>query len=195
VPGRPSGTRSRSEPRFRPAWLPDDQPSTPGPPRPAAPAPARHEPSTPTRAAAPPSGGPQPPPTRPARVVESPALPPDPTRLFETLTGSGPLLGVLLLDRRGLVLAGGLSGGVQADELGANLGGAIDEAIRTATHLELGAWWGLTLETGQAVLQVRPVDGDALVVVAAERSAPAGWVMRAADHAATIAGRFVEVFS
>lgn len=110
---------------------------------------------------------------------------------------SGPLLGVLLLDRRGLVLAGGLKGqdALTAEELGANIGGAIDEAVRAVRHLELGDWRGLTLESNRAVLQIRPVAGDAMVVLAAEHAAPAGWVVRAADHAALVAERFVEVYS
>lgn len=162
---------ARPQPRFEPAWRvePDAVASATSPPR------------------------------RPAarRSPEPAAAPPDPTTLFESLLGSGPLLGVLLLDRRGLVLAGGLGGrdASTAEELGANLGGAIDEAIRAVRHLGLGTWRGLTLEAKQAVLQIRPVGGGALVVVVAERSAPAGWVVRAADHAAALADRFVEVYS
>jgi hypothetical protein len=45
------------------------------------------------------------------------------------------------------------------------------------------------------VLQIRTVGGEAMVVVVAERAAPAGWVVRAADHEATLAERFVEVYS
>jgi tetratricopeptide (TPR) repeat protein len=133
----------------------------------------------------------------PARAAPPAAPPPDPTRLFESLTASGPLHGVLLLDRRGLVLAGALRerDAATAEELGADLGGAIEEAIRAVTHLELGSWNGLTLESKGAIIQIRPAGGDALVVVIAERTAPAGWIVRAADHAAAVADRFVEVYS
>jgi predicted regulator of Ras-like GTPase activity (Roadblock/LC7/MglB family) len=104
---------------------------------------------------------------------------------------------VLLLDRRGLVLAGTLrdSRPGAAEDLGAILGGAIDEALRAVTHLQLGAWRGLMLEAEGAVVHVSPVPGDALLVVAARREAPAGWVMRTAAHAASLAGRFAEVYS
>ncbi|HUF67880.1 MAG TPA: tetratricopeptide repeat protein [Longimicrobiales bacterium] len=160
---------ARPQPRFEPAWwVEPDAPAAVAPPAPAA-----------------------------RRSPEPAAAPPDPTTLFESLLGAGPLLGVLLLDRRGLILAGGLRerDASTAEELGANLGGAIDEAIRAVTHLELGTWRGLTLEAKRAVLQIRPVGAGALVVVVAERSAPAGWIVRAADHAAALADRFVEVYS
>jgi tetratricopeptide (TPR) repeat protein len=170
---QPRVTAQRAQPRFQPAWTPEPER---GPAAPVSHARRAPEPALPTA---------------------PPAPPPDPTKLFESLMGTGPLLGVLLLDRRGLVLAGGLSGrdASTAEELGANLGGAIDEAVRAVTHLELGAWRGLTLESKTAVLQIRPVGPEALVVVVAERSAPAGWVVRAADHAAALADRFVEVYS
>jgi tetratricopeptide (TPR) repeat protein len=168
-PQPPRQTTQRTQPRFEPAWTPEPDPT----------------PSSPVSHA---RRAPGPMPSVP---------PPDPTKLFESIMGTGPLLGVLLLDRRGLVLAGGLSGrdASTAEELGANLGGAIDEAVRAVTHLELGVWRGLTVESKNAVLQIRPVGGEALVVVVAERAAPAGWVVRAADHAAALADRFVEVYS
>ena len=129
-------------------------------------------------------------------TAHPPAPPPDPTTVFDSMT-TGPLLGVLLLDRRGLVLAGWLrSGGHgKAEELGAVLGGAIDEALRTVTHLSLGSWRGLLLECETAVLHVAPVGTEALVVVAAQRGAPAGWILRSAAHAASLAERFVEVMA
>jgi hypothetical protein len=169
TPQQPRQPAPRTQPRFQPAWIPEPEP-TPA------------EPVSHARRA-------------PAPMASAP--PPDPTKLFESIMGTGPLLGVLLLDRRGRVLAGGLTGrdASMAEELGANLGGAIDEAVRAVTHLELGVWRGLTLESKNAVLQIRPVGGEALVVVVAERAAPAGWVVRAADHAATLADRFVEVYS
>jgi predicted regulator of Ras-like GTPase activity (Roadblock/LC7/MglB family) len=122
--------------------------------------------------------------------------PPDPALVFESMA-SGPVLGVLLLDRRGLVLAGSLRGAPPgaAEELGASLGGAIDEAVRTVAHLSLGTWQGMLLECEAASLHVASVGGSALVVVAAQRGSPAGWMLRTAAHAAAIAERFVEVYS
>ncbi len=130
----------------------------------------------------------------PAREL---VAPPDPERVFESLSGATPLLGVLLLDRRGLVLAGGLRSAAAgaAEDLGAILGGAIDEAVRTVLHLELGEWKGLMLDCAEAVLHVAPVGDDALVVIAARKDSPAGWTMRAAEHAAALAERFLGVYS
>lgn len=196
---RPTAPPPRTQPR-----APERQPAASG----GAP-PPRTPPARPTRPPAPPrpeprfqpAWSPEPmarPPQAPAGRPAPPAAPPpDPTRLFESLLSSGPLHGVLLLDRRGLVLAGGLRerDAATAEELGANLGGAIEEAMRAVTHLGLGSWNGLTLESRGAVIQIRPAGGDALIVVIADRSAPAGWIVRAADHAAAIADRFVEVYS
>jgi predicted regulator of Ras-like GTPase activity (Roadblock/LC7/MglB family) len=139
-------------------------------------------------------------PRRPAasfELVQSGSMPPDPTGAFDSLMGSGPLIGVLLLDRRGLVMAGSMQGqkaGV-AEDLGAVIGGAIDEALRAVTHLEMGRWKGLLLECEGAMVHVAPAAGDALLVVAARRDAPTGWIVRTAAHAATLAGPFAEVYS
>jgi len=110
---------------------------------------------------------------------------------------TGPLVGVLLLDRRGLVLAGGLreAGDNGAEEVGALIGAAIEEAMRTIEHLQLGAWKALLLECNAAVIQVAPVGEDAMVVVAARRGAPMGWVMRSALHAVGVAERFMEAYA
>ena len=123
-----------------------------------------------------------------------PTLPADPTRLFEEMASSGPLLGILLLDRRGLVLAGSLRDGA-SEELGALIGAAIEEAVRTIEHLRLGAWKTLTLECAGAAMQVAPVRDSAMVVVAARRGAPMGWVARSAHHAVGIAERFMEAYA
>jgi tetratricopeptide (TPR) repeat protein len=125
-----------------------------------------------------------------------PTLPQDPTRLFEDMS-TGPLLGVLLLDRRGLVLGGSLRDDEDgaAEELGALIGAAIEEAVRTIEHLHLGGWKGLLLECGGAAIQVAPVGNRGIVVVAARRGAPMGWVGRSALHAVSVAERFMEAYA
>ncbi|MGH7501165.1 MAG: tetratricopeptide repeat protein [Longimicrobiales bacterium] len=125
-----------------------------------------------------------------------PTIPPDPTRLFEEMA-TGPLLGVLLLDRRGLVLAGSLRGDGDgaAEELGALIGAAIEEAARTIEHLRLDGWRMLLLECAAATIQVAPVGDSAMVVVAARRGAPMGWVGRSALHAVSVAERFMEAYA
>jgi predicted regulator of Ras-like GTPase activity (Roadblock/LC7/MglB family) len=117
-----------------------------------------------------------------------------PHRLFADLLQGAPLLGMLLLDRRGLVLAGSLREDVSgsADELGAILGGAIEDAVRTAAHLDLGAWRVMLLETATAVLHVSPVGERGILVLAATHAAPTGWILRTALYAAERAARFLE---
>lgn len=121
-------------------------------------------------------------------------IPTDPTRLFESITRSGQVLGALLLDQRGLVLAGSLSGEIhnKAEALGAVLGGAIEEAARTASHLELGSWKGILLEAEDALLHLAPIRDGLIVLLAARKETPAGWMLRSASQASSLASRFLE---
>jgi predicted regulator of Ras-like GTPase activity (Roadblock/LC7/MglB family) len=120
----------------------------------------------------------------------------DPTQLFDDLLGAGPLLGALLVDAQGLVLAGRLGEGVggDAEVLGAVVGGAIGEAARTAQHLALGNWRGILLEAEHALLHLAPVGESAIVVLAARRNTPAGWMMRTASAAVERAARYAEQY-
>jgi hypothetical protein len=124
------------------------------------------------------------------------AIPSDPSMLFASMT-SGPLLGILLLDAQGLVLAGAINEGPAgtAEALGATLGPTINEAGRTVSLLALGAWRGMLLEAGTAVLHVSPVNSDAVVLLAAKRNAPTGWVLRIAAQAAELAGRYLQEYA
>jgi tetratricopeptide (TPR) repeat protein len=128
----------------------------------------------------------------PAAPLALTALP-DPGALFDELLG-GPLLGALLVDAQGLVLAGRMTEEAGADGvlLGALLGGAIDEAVRTSAHLQLGGWRGILLEAERAVLHLSTVAGGAVVVLAAKRGTPAGWILRAAAQAGEHAARYAE---
>jgi tetratricopeptide (TPR) repeat protein len=117
----------------------------------------------------------------------------DPEHAFDDLLQSGPVLGALLLDSRGLVLAGSFKGRAHADEIGAILGAAVDEAVRTVEYLSLGGWEGLILEFGSAVLHVRPIAGQGIAVLAAAPDAPMGWVLRATAGLAERAARMLEV--
>jgi predicted regulator of Ras-like GTPase activity (Roadblock/LC7/MglB family) len=122
-------------------------------------------------------------------------LPSDPTHLFDQLT-TGQILGVLLLDTQGLVLAGSLGGesSSKAEELGAILGGAVEEATRAVSHLELGAWRGILLESEHVLMQLLPVRADMVVLVVANRGTPTGWMVRSGGQAAQIARRFLEAY-
>jgi tetratricopeptide (TPR) repeat protein len=121
----------------------------------------------------------------------------DPSRLFEPIMRGGQLYGALLLDAHGLVIAGSLGGDLstQAESLGAILGGAIEEAVRTVAHLSLGKWSGVLLEADTALLHFAPVGQQMIVLLAAHRHAPAGWVLRSAQQAGTLATRFLEASS
>ncbi len=124
------------------------------------------------------------------------ARPGDPTRLFDPLLRGGQVMGALLMDAQGLVMAGSLDGELSesAEALGAILGGAIEEAARTAAQLSLGGWSGVLLEADAAVLHLAPVQGN-IVLLAAPRNSPAGWVLRSAQQAAVLATRFLETYA
>jgi tetratricopeptide (TPR) repeat protein len=119
----------------------------------------------------------------------------DPFSLFDDLLASGALLGALLVDGQGLVLAGRLTDGPRggAEMLAALLGSAVDEAARTVAHLRMGAWRGILLETGEALLHVSPAEGG-VVVLAARQGTPSGWIRRTAAQAGERAARFMEVY-
>jgi predicted regulator of Ras-like GTPase activity (Roadblock/LC7/MglB family)/Tfp pilus assembly protein PilF len=121
----------------------------------------------------------------------------DPARVFDPLLRGGQVLGALILDAQGLVIAGALSGevGAQAESLGAILGGAIEEVLRTTHHLGLGQWKGVLLEADAAVLHFSPVGEDMIVLLAAYKNAPTGWVLRSAHQATVLATRFLEMYS
>jgi tetratricopeptide (TPR) repeat protein len=135
---------------------------------------------------------------RPAPTpAPAPEIGADPTRLFEPITRGGQILGAILLDERGLVLAGSLSGETtnRAEALGAILGPAIVEAARTALHLELGSWKGILLEAEDALLHLAPVGSGMIVLLAARKETPAGWMLRSAHQATNLASRFLEAYA
>jgi tetratricopeptide (TPR) repeat protein len=133
-------------------------------------------------------------PAPPPAAAATPAGRLDPARIFEPLEAETPFLGALLLDAQGLVLAGRFMAEDEQDVemLGAILGSALEEAGRAAGHLALGGWRGLNLETDSATVHLAPLL-DAVLVLAARRGTPAGWVRRTATRAAELARRFLEV--
>jgi predicted regulator of Ras-like GTPase activity (Roadblock/LC7/MglB family) len=124
-----------------------------------------------------------------AAAVASPGR--DPERVFDPLAGEAPFRGALLLDARGLVLAGRLERGSDADLLGALLNTSVAEAERTSELLGLAPWRGMVLEGRDAIVRVAALNGGAAVVLVAERDAPAGWVVRTAKRATALAERFL----
>jgi predicted regulator of Ras-like GTPase activity (Roadblock/LC7/MglB family) len=136
-----------------------------------------------------------------SRGIATPFVPPpatltDPARLFDDLMAAGPVLAVLLVDAQGLMMAGRMDEGLATEPavLGAVLGDAAGEAVRTVSHLALGDWRGVLMETEHALLQLAPVSGQGIVVVAARRATPPGWMRRAAARAADRAGKYLEAY-
>lgn len=129
--------------------------------------------------------------------AERAAISSDPSLVFESLMTGGPLLGALLLDAQGLVMAGRLGSHATGDALtlGATIGPAINEAGRTVAHLGIGEWRGMLLEAATAVLHVSPAAQDTVVLLAAKRNAPTGWVLRTAGQAADLARRYLEEYA
>lgn len=128
-------------------------------------------------------------------AVPARAAHPDPRGLFDGIV-AGPVLGAVLLDARGYVLAGTLDqAGNGLDALAAVLGSATGEAARTAAMLGLGAWHGMLLETGNALLHVARVDAETIVMLVARSDMPAGWMLRSAAQAVTLAQQFLQEYA
>jgi len=101
-------------------------------------------------------------------------------QLFASLLGDGDRT-ALLLDRDGLVMAGTYvdgSGREVADEVGAHLGGLVDEATRALEQLGLGRWESMLVEAQHATVGLAPALEGAVVMVAAARDTQVGLVRR-----------------
>jgi hypothetical protein len=105
----------------------------------------------------------------------------------------GPVIGAVLLDVHGLVLAGRLTGdaATRADEVGAVIGGVVEEIVRTVAHLGLRGWRGILLECGATVLHVSPVSANEFMVLALRSDTPRGWIQRAVAQTASLAEAFL----
>ena len=114
------------------------------------------------------------------------------TAEFDALAAERGIVGAVLMDDQGFVLAGQMTvGGVdRGAEVAAVLSGASSEAGRALGHLGLGAWKGILVETPEAVVRLAPV-GSEMVAVAGRREVPTGWVLRVASRARDAAVRFL----
>lgn len=104
--------------------------------------------------------------------------------LFDDLL-EGQRSAAMLLDADGLVLAGryvAADGNDLAADIGAQLSGVSDEALRAMRHLGLGAWRQIVFETEAASVAMAPVQGGVLLVAAA-RPIPLGFVRRVLERA------------
>ncbi len=112
--------------------------------------------------------------------------PQDARYLFADVIGDGDQT-ALLLDEQGLVMAGAYlsaDGRDVAQDVGAELSGVSDEARRAMRHLDLGSWTAIVFETEVATVAMAPAPQDGLLLVAASREAPLGFVRRLLDRAA-----------
>lgn len=108
-----------------------------------------------------------------------------PSELFADLLG-GTDQAAMLLDEEGLVLAGAYPSGDGRDlaqEVGAGLSGVSEEAERAMRHLGMGAWTSLVFETEGATLAMAPGPDGGLLLVAASRATPLGFVRRLLERA------------
>jgi tetratricopeptide (TPR) repeat protein len=155
----------------------------------------RSSPSRPALVAAPPSA-PVAAPT-PAAPIPTPSASADThfdaaTSDFAALSAERGIVGAVLLDDQGFVLAGQMTvaGVDRAPEIAAVLSGASSEAGRALAHLGLGAWKGILVETPEAVVRLAPA-GDGMIAVAGRREVPTGWTLRVAARARDAALRFL----
>jgi tetratricopeptide (TPR) repeat protein len=117
--------------------------------------------------------------------------------LFVDLVGDGGQT-ALLLDAEGFVLAGAYvtaDGQDVGQDVGAQLSGVSDEAARAMRHLDLGAWTSIVFETEVATFAMAPGPQDGLLLVAADRQTPIGFVRRVLDHAGERARQWVQAMS
>jgi len=116
--------------------------------------------------------------------------------VFQGLEGASS--DMLLLDARGLVLAGGLHGVHDEDvsELAAAaLAGVSGEAGRTTEYLGVGAWSIIVAEAEKANVVLSPVGDGSLLMVRRDVSVPVGLALRVAERARGAAARWLEAHS
>jgi len=114
--------------------------------------------------------------------------------LFADILGEGEHT-ALLLNADGLVAAGlyvTADGEDVSQEVGAALTGVRDEALRAVRHLDLGAWKAVVYETDLATVALAPAIDESMVLVAAGRSVPLGFVRRVLDRCVQRATSWLE---
>jgi predicted regulator of Ras-like GTPase activity (Roadblock/LC7/MglB family) len=116
---------------------------------------------------------------------------------FHALAAERGIVGAVLLDGQGYVLAGEMhvGGRDRGPEIAAVLSPASVEAERTLRHLGLGAWQGILVETGDHVVRLSPTEDGGMVAVAGSRQVPMGWVLRVAARAREAAARFLSALN
>lgn len=114
--------------------------------------------------------------------------------LFADILGEGEHT-ALLLNSDGLVAAGlyvTADGEDVSQEVGAALTGVRDEALRAVRHLDLGAWKAVVYETDLAIVALAPALDESMVLVAAGRTVPLGFVRRVLERCVQRATSWLE---
>jgi predicted regulator of Ras-like GTPase activity (Roadblock/LC7/MglB family) len=118
--------------------------------------------------------------------------PADARTLFAEVLGHEPQT-ALLIDAEGYVVAGEYvtdDGHDLGADLGAQLSGVSDEASRAMRHLGLGAWQQIVFEAEAASVAMAP-SGDGVLLVAAPRTVPLGFVRRLLERSLDRARRWL----
>jgi predicted regulator of Ras-like GTPase activity (Roadblock/LC7/MglB family) len=113
--------------------------------------------------------------------------------VFEGLEGARRRL--LLADKRGRVLGGGICDGAGRDsseDVAAHGSVGAQEAERTARLLELGPWLWVAIEGPGGNLHVSRPTEESLLVVARDRSVPVGRLSLLAEKASEVARDWLE---
>ena len=123
--------------------------------------------------------------TDPARVADA-------RTLFDDVLGDGAQA-AMLLDADGYVVAGRYltaDGRDLGADIGAQLSGVSDEAHRAMRHLGLGRWHQIVFEADQASVAMAP-GGGGVLLVAAPRAMPLGYVRRLLERSLERANRWL----
>ncbi|HET7233507.1 MAG TPA: roadblock/LC7 domain-containing protein [Longimicrobium sp.] len=114
-------------------------------------------------------------------------------RELGTLGGERGIIGAVVLDAQGFVVAGRMhvGGRDRGPEIAAVLSPASTEAERAVRHLKMGGWKSILVETADAVVRLAPTPDSGMVAVAGRRDVPMGWVLRVAARVRDAAVRFV----
>jgi tetratricopeptide (TPR) repeat protein len=124
--------------------------------------------------------------------VPAPAGAPMPS-LFEGLEGADD--GLLLLDAKGLRLAGGLKdpmGTQVGDAVAAHLAGVFKDASRAVRLLGLGAWKSVAAESADANFYLAAPTPETLLLLSRDPGVPIGRLARLADRATETARAWLE---
>jgi predicted regulator of Ras-like GTPase activity (Roadblock/LC7/MglB family) len=122
----------------------------------------------------------------------------EPAPAPESVHFDDPTAGLLLVDRQGLRLAGGVGeddGGRLADSAAAAVASASREAERAARLLRLGEWRHLLVESGDTRVALMPIAPHGTVMLRRPAAAPVGRMLALASRAAAAARDWIEQLS